>query len=128
PQVIGISANEVGELTFSPVSLVFPSQSIGTTSQKTVTVTGNDIENGILLTIATSGDFSEAGDLSPCFLKQGGKCSITVSLTPTHRPLSCSPLTCAGLMYAVVARLLRSNLCHVNLCHVELTSRTPGLR
>ena len=84
PQVIGISANEVGELTFSPVSLVFPSQSIGTTSQKTVTVTGNDIENGILLTIATSGDFSEAGDLSPCFLKQGGKCSITVSFTPTQ--------------------------------------------
>ena len=84
PQVIGISANEVGELTFSPASLVFPSQSIGTTSQKTVTVTGNDIENGIVLTIATSGDFSEAGDLSPCFLKQGGKCSMTVSFTPTQ--------------------------------------------
>ena len=47
-------------------------------------MTGNDIENGILLTIATSGDFSEAGDLSPCFLKQGGKCSITVSFTPTQ--------------------------------------------
>ena len=84
PQVIGISGNAVGELTFSPASLVFPAQSIGTTSQKTVTVTGNDVEHGLVLTIATSGDFSEAGDLSPCFLKQGGKCSMTVRFTPTH--------------------------------------------
>jgi hypothetical protein len=84
PQVIGISANEVGELTFSPVSLVFPSQSIGTTSRKTVTITNNDIEHGLLLTVTSSGDFSETGDLSPCFLKQGGKCSMTVSFTPTQ--------------------------------------------
>src|SRR6266478_320466 len=40
PQVIGISGKAVGELTFAPTSLVFPSQSIGTTSQKTVTQTG----------------------------------------------------------------------------------------
>lgn len=84
PQVIGISANEVGELTFSPVSLVFPTQSIGTTSRKTVTITNNDIEHGLLLTVATSGDFAETGDLSPCFLKQGGKCSMTVSFTPAQ--------------------------------------------
>ena len=84
PQVIGISGNAVGELTFAPASLVFPSQSIGTTSQKTVTVTGNDVEHGLVLSVATSGDFSETGDLSPCFLKQGGKCSMTVSFTPTQ--------------------------------------------
>jgi len=84
PQVIGISGNAVGELTFAPASLVFPTQSIGTTSQKTVTVTGNDVEHGLVLSVATSGDFSEAGDLSPCFLKQGGKCSMTVSFTPTQ--------------------------------------------
>jgi hypothetical protein len=84
PQVVGISGNAVGELTFAPASLVFPIQSIGTTSQKTVTITGNDVENGLVLSVATSGDFSEAGDLSPCFLKQGGKCSMTVSFTPTQ--------------------------------------------
>jgi len=84
PQVIGISGKAVGELTFAPTSLVFPSQSIGTTSQKTVTVTGNDVEHGLVLSVATSGDFSEAGDLSPCFFKQGGKCSMTVSFTPTQ--------------------------------------------
>jgi hypothetical protein len=84
PQVIGISGKAVGELTFAPAPLVFPSQSIGTTSQKTVTVTGNDVEHGLVLSVATSGDFSETGDLSPCFLKQGGKCSMTVSFTPTQ--------------------------------------------
>jgi hypothetical protein len=84
PQVIGISGNAVGELTFSPAPLVFPTQSVGTTSQKTVTITGNDVEHGLVLSVATSGDFSEAGDLSPCFLKQGGKCSMTVSFTPTQ--------------------------------------------
>ena len=84
PQVVGISGNAVGELTFAPASLVFPIQSIGTTSQKTVTITGNDVENGLVLSVATSGDFSEAGNLSPCFVKQGGKCSMTVSFTPTQ--------------------------------------------
>jgi hypothetical protein len=84
PQVVGISGNAVGELTFAPASLVFPIQSVGTTSQKTVTITGNDVEHGLVLSVATSGDFSEAGDLSPCFLKQGGKCSMTVSFTPTQ--------------------------------------------
>jgi hypothetical protein len=84
PQVIGISGNAVGELTFGPAPLVFPTQSVGTTSQKTVTITGNDVEHGLVLSVLTSGDFSEAGDLSPCFLKQGGKCSMTVSFTPTQ--------------------------------------------
>ena len=84
PQVVGISGNAVGELTFAPASLVFPTQGIGTSSQKTVTITGNDVEHGLVLSVETSGDFSEAGDLSPCFLKQGGKCSMTVSFTPTQ--------------------------------------------
>ena len=84
PQVVGISGNAVGELTFAPASLVFPTQGIGTTSQKTVTITGNDVEHGLVLSVATSGDFSEVGDLSPCFVKQGGKCSMTVSFTPTQ--------------------------------------------
>ena len=84
PQVIGITGNTVGELTFGQTPLVFPSQIIGTTSQKTVTITGNDVEHGLVLSVATSGDFSETGDLSPCFLKQGGKCSMTVSFTPTQ--------------------------------------------
>jgi len=82
PQVIGFSATQVGQLTFSPALLVFPAQTVGTTMTKTVTVTGNNVEGGILLTIAATGDFSETGDLSPCLLKQGGKCSMSVSFSP----------------------------------------------
>ena len=82
PQVIGIFGNQVEELTFSPASMVFPPQPVGTTTTKTVTVTGNDTQPGLVLDIATSGDFAETGDLGPCFLKPGAKCTMTVSFTP----------------------------------------------
>lgn len=82
PQVIGISAKEVGQLTFEPASLIFPPQAVSTTTIKTVTLTGNDLEGGILLSIAASGDFSETGDLTPCLLMRGGKCKMTVGFTP----------------------------------------------
>lgn len=82
PQTVGISGNQVEELTFSPASLTFPAQAVGTTTTKTVTLTGNDIQSGLLLDIATSGDFSETGDLRPCFLKLGAKCTMTISFTP----------------------------------------------
>lgn len=82
PQVIGISAKQVGQLTFEPASLIFPPQAVNTTTMKTVTLTGNDLEGGILLSIATSGDFSETGDLTPCLLKRGGQCKMTVTFTP----------------------------------------------
>ena len=85
PQVVGISGNEVGELTFSPATLVFPPQLVGTTTQKTVKVTGNDTEHGLILDIATSGDFSATGNLVPCFLTPGGTCTMTVSFTPTQK-------------------------------------------
>lgn len=85
PQVVGISGNEVGELTFSPATVVFPPQPVGTTTQKTVRVTGNDTEHGLVLDIATSGDFAATGNLLPCFLTPGGTCMMTVSFTPTQK-------------------------------------------
>ena len=85
PLVIGISGKEVEELTFMPSSLVFAPQAVGTTTTKTVTVTGNDQEEGLVLDMATSGDFSESGDLSACFLTKGGKCTMTVSFTPQQK-------------------------------------------
>jgi hypothetical protein len=82
PQVIGIFGNQVEELTFSPASLVFPATSVGNTAQKTITVTGTDSEQGLILDITTSGDFAEGGNLRPCLLKPGAKCTMTVSFTP----------------------------------------------
>ena len=85
PVVIGISGSQVEQLTFKPSSLVFAPQAVGTTTTKTVTVTGNDEEAGLVLDMAASGDFSESGDLSGCFLAKGGKCTMTVSFTPQQK-------------------------------------------
>jgi len=85
PQVIGISANQVGQLTFSPGVLDFPPQTVGTTTTRTVTVTGNDIQSGLVLDISTGADFAEAGNLQPCLLMQGGSCTMRVSFTPTQK-------------------------------------------
>jgi Protein of unknown function (DUF1573) len=82
PQVIGISAKQVGQVTFKPASLVFPPQPVNTTTTKTFSLTGNDLEGGILLSIATAGDFSETDDLSSCLQRKGAKCNMSVSFTP----------------------------------------------
>lgn len=82
PQVIGLSGNQVEQLTFTPGSVVFPPQAVGTTVTKTVAVTGNDLQAGLVLDVTTSGDFSETGDLSQCLLTFGGRCNLTISFTP----------------------------------------------
>ena len=85
PHVVGIVGNQVPELTFSPATVVFPPQPVGTTATKTITVTNNDLESGLLLDMTASGDFSATGDLGPCFLQQGATCSLTISFTPTQK-------------------------------------------
>jgi hypothetical protein len=41
----------------------------------------------------TSGGFSEAGDLSPCFVAPGAKCTMTVSFTPRQKGMINGALT-----------------------------------
>jgi len=85
PHVVGIAGNQVEELTFSPASVVFPPQSVGSTTTRTITVTDNDLQTGLVLDMVTSGDFSATGDLVPCFLHQGATCSMTISFTPRQK-------------------------------------------
>jgi hypothetical protein len=85
PHVVGIAGNQVEELTFRPMSVVFPPQPVGTTTSKTITVTGNDLQAGLVLDMTTSGGFSVAGDLGPCVLQQEATCSMTISFTPTQK-------------------------------------------
>lgn len=84
PQVIGISGKQVAQLTLRNGSVVFPPESVGTTTTKRVTLTGNDVQNGLLLDMMTSGDFSVSGDLTPCLLHIGGTCTMNISFTPTQ--------------------------------------------
>jgi hypothetical protein len=82
PQLVGISGTQVAQLTFSPTVVVFPPTSVGTVATKVVTVTGNDIQQGLVLDLVTSGDFSESGNLGSCLLTRGGQCTMTVSFSP----------------------------------------------
>jgi hypothetical protein len=84
PQVIGISGKQVAQLTLRSGSVVFPPQPVGTTTTKTVTLTGNDVQSGLLLDMMTSGDFSVSGDLTPCLLHIGATCTMNISFTPTQ--------------------------------------------
>jgi hypothetical protein len=85
PHVVGIAGNQVEELTFRPTSVVSPLQPVGTTTSKTITVTGNDLQAGLVLDMTASGDFSATGDLGPCFLQPGATCRMTISFTPTQK-------------------------------------------
>jgi Protein of unknown function (DUF1573) len=82
PQVIGISGKQVEQLTLRTASIIFPPQAVGTTTTKTVTLTGHDLQNGLLLDMVTSGDFSASGDLAPCLLHFGGRCTMNITFSP----------------------------------------------
>jgi hypothetical protein len=69
-------------LTYSPASLTFPSQTVGTTSaNKTITITNNEASAITGLTIAIYGEFLETNNC-PGTLAAGGTCTITVQFAP----------------------------------------------
>ena len=72
-------------LQLNPAGLVFPAQSLGTTSQsQTVTLTNGDNPTtiaSITLTGANVGDFAETNTCAAS-LAPGDRCSITVTFTP----------------------------------------------
>jgi hypothetical protein len=86
PQVVGISAKQTEELTFSRTSVTFPPITVGSTSSIDIVATDVDDESGLLLGAGAtaSGDFLEAGLSSSCVAKVGTKCKVKVSFTPTQ--------------------------------------------
>lgn len=94
PQEVGLSGTGGGgatsPLSFSPASLSFAGQLLGTTSlAKTVTITNNSASPVILSgSLPASGNFSAQGSgTSPCpgatLAAVGGKCTFTVSFSPS---------------------------------------------
>jgi len=71
---------------FNPAGLVFPAQSLNTTSQsQTVTVTNGDTKqniSSIVISGVNSSDFTDTTTCGPA-LAVGATCTITVSFTPT---------------------------------------------
>ena len=92
PQLVTLSGTGSGGstalLTFTPANLTFSTQAVGTTSTgKTVTVKNTSAAAVTLNSIATSGDFSVAGNgTTPCVagfsLNPGKTCSMTVAFSP----------------------------------------------
>ncbi len=91
PQEVALSGSGSGgpssPLTFSPTSLVFTNQLVGTKStSKTVTVTNTTALSLSITKIAASGNFAAAGSgATPCggSLAAGAKCTMAISFSPT---------------------------------------------
>jgi hypothetical protein len=87
PQIYGLSGTAVLPVTFSPTSLTFTAQTVGTTSApKTVTLTNNQNVVLSLTSILASGDYSAAsGGTTPCgsTVPALGTCTFNVTFTPT---------------------------------------------
>jgi Abnormal spindle-like microcephaly-assoc'd, ASPM-SPD-2-Hydin len=93
PQIIGLSATLLAEVTFSPTTLTFAPQAVGTTSpEQIVTITSNLHRDSTvsLVPLTVSGDFlvDGAAGANPCGLSPefnpGGSCTLGVSFSPNH--------------------------------------------
>jgi hypothetical protein len=87
-QILPISGIAALPVTFSPPSLAFSAQAVGTTSPvQTVTLTNNESTALALLSIQTSGDYvaSKIGSnpCSPGSVPALGSCTIGIAFSPT---------------------------------------------
>ena len=87
PMLYPLSGTGVLPVSFSPTSLTFLAQAVGTTSApKTVTLTNNQTVPLNITTIAASGDYAAtAGGTTPCgaSVAPKGKCTFQVTFRPT---------------------------------------------
>jgi len=91
PDVVPLSASILPEVTFTPASVTFAQQAVGTTSApKVVLVTSNIDEAGLsLIPIAVSGEFNlVAAGTNPCGptpgVGLGTSCTLGITFTPRH--------------------------------------------
>jgi len=92
PQLVPLSGTGSGggtpPLTFTPTTLTFAAQDVGTTSTgKTVTVKNTSASAVMLSSIAASGEFSAVGNgATPCAaslnLNAGASCTMSVTFSP----------------------------------------------
>lgn len=86
PQVYNVSGTGILPLTFSPASLTFVAQNLGTSSlAKTVFMT-NHLSSAVSISLLPSGDFGVGTSISNgcgSTLNAGAKCSFAVSFTPS---------------------------------------------
>ncbi len=88
PQTISLKGNGVQPVALNPGSLSFGTQAVGTTSAaKVITVTNNQKTTLTFTSITIAGTNSgDYGEFNTCgTLPPGGKCTVSVTFTPTAK-------------------------------------------
>ena len=84
-QILNVSGSAVLPVTFSPVSLTFAAQTVGTTSTpQTITLTNNLSTTLSKIVITASGDFALATDTCGSTLATHAQCTVSVTFTPSQ--------------------------------------------
>ena len=92
----GTGVTGIAQVQFSPTSLVFPATTLNTTSaSQTVTMTNNGQTPLTVTNIAATGDFAQTNTCPsyPFTMAVGGKCSFSVTFTPTNTGVRKGSLT-----------------------------------
>ena len=85
PQGVPLSGLSVLPATLMPTSATYPKQTVGTTSSpKTFTLTNNQTVSLDKINISTIGDFAVLSTTCTTSLAAKGKCTISVTFTPTQ--------------------------------------------
>jgi Abnormal spindle-like microcephaly-assoc'd, ASPM-SPD-2-Hydin len=86
PQTVPLSGTGVEPATLTPATATYASQAVGTTSAaKTFTLTNNQTVALTSIAITTAGDFAVSATTCTTSLIAKGKCTISVTFTPTAK-------------------------------------------
>jgi 6-phosphogluconolactonase (cycloisomerase 2 family) len=88
PEVVNLAGSGTGTVTnpvsFSPTSLTFSNQLVGTLSGgKTITLTNTGTTNLMVTGVTASGDYGETDTCAGQSIGHNGTCTITVKFTPS---------------------------------------------
>jgi hypothetical protein len=84
PQTVALSGTGVLPATLTPASATYPARLVGTTSPpKTFTLTNKQTVALTGIAISTTGDFAVSATTCTASLAAKGKCTISVTFTPT---------------------------------------------
>ncbi len=94
PQTVALSGTGIAPVTLTPASATFGKQKVGTTSKpKTFTLTNNQSETLTGIATSITGDFAVASTTCKTTLAAKGKCTISVTFTPTQTGTRTGELT-----------------------------------
>jgi len=85
PQTVALSGTGIAPAALTPASATYVAQKVGTTSAaKTFTLTNNQTVALTGIAISTTGDFAVSAKTCGTSLAAKGKCTISVTFTPTQ--------------------------------------------